>query len=108
MTEQAASEQLRLEIGQHFMAGFDGYALTPELERYLAEYKIGNIILFKRNVRDNGQLRQLCADIQRCVLANTGHGALIAIDQEGGSVVRLGEDAVNVPGAMAVAAAGGP
>ncbi len=108
MTEQETPEQLRLEIGQHFMAGFDGWELTPELERYLAEYKIGNIILFKRNVRDNGQLRRLCADIQRCVLANTGRGALIAIDQEGGSVVRLGEDAVNVPGAMAVAAAGGP
>ena len=70
--------------------------------------RIGNIILFKRNVKDNGQLRQLCADIQRCVRENTGHGALIAIDQEGGTVVRLESDGVNIPGAMAIAAAGGP
>lgn len=108
MAEQWTEEQLRLEIGQHFMAGFGSTELTPELEQFLAEYKIGNIILFKHNIESCAQLRRLCADIQRCVQKHTGHGALIAIDQEGGPVVRLGDDAVNVPAAMAVAAAGGP
>lgn len=108
MAETWTEEQLRLEAGQHFMAGFDGTELTPELERYLAEYKIGNIILFKRNVANNRQLRRLCSDIQKCVRRHTGYGALIAIDQEGGTVVRLGGDGVNIPGAMAIAAAGGP
>ncbi len=108
MAERQADAQLRLELGQHFMVGFDGPELTPELERYLAEYKIGNIILFKRNVQDNAQLRRLCGDIQRCVKKSTGRSALIAIDQEGGRVVRLADDAVNIPGAMAMAAAGGP
>jgi len=108
MAEKWAEEQLRLEVGQHFMAGLDSTELTPALEQFLAEYRIGNIILFKRNVKDNAQLRRLCSDIQKCVRKHTGHGALIAIDQEGGSVVRLNSDGVNIPGAMAVAAAGGP
>lgn len=110
MAENCTEEekQLRLEIGQHFMVGFEGTELTPELERYLAEYKIGNIILFQRNVRNNEQLRRLCSDLQKCVGKHTGHGALIAIDQEGGTVIRLDSDGVNVSGAMAIAAAGGP
>lgn len=108
MTKEWTDEQLRLEVGQHFMVGFPDTELTPETENYLAEYKIGNIILFQRNVVNNKQLRNLCARIQECVKKNTGHGALIAIDQEGGSVIRLGDDGVNIPGAMAIAAAGGP
>ena len=108
MAEKWTEEQLRLEIGQHFMAGLDGTELTPEMERFLAEYRIGNIILFKHNVRDSAQLRRLCSDVQECVRKHTGHGALIAIDQEGGPVTRLSEDGVNIPGAMAIAAAGAP
>lgn len=108
MAKEWPDAQLRLEIGQHFMAGLEGMELTPEMERFLAEYKIGNIILFRHNVENNAQLRRLCAGIQECVRKNTGHGALIAIDQEGGPVTRLGSDGVNIPGAMAVAAAGGP
>ena len=106
MAEKWTREQLRLEIGQHFMAGLDSKELTPEMERFLAEYRIGNIILFKHNVESGAQLRRLCADVQECVRKHTGHGALIAIDQEGGPVTRLSGDSVNVPGAMAVAAAG--
>lgn len=108
MEEKWTREQLRLEIGQHFMVGLDSTELTPEMERFLAEYQIGNVILFKHNVESGAQLRRLCADVQKCVRKHTGHGALIAIDQEGGPVTRLSGDSVNVPGAMAVAAAGGP
>ena len=57
MAEQWEDEQLRLEVGQHFMVGFDGPELTAELKEYLAAYKIGNIILFKRNVRMPSSLR---------------------------------------------------
>lgn len=101
-------ETLRQELGQHFMAGLEGTELTGAAEQFLAEYQIGNIILFKHNVENCEQLRRLCDDIQACVRKNTGHGALIAIDQEGGPVIRLGGDGVNIPAAMAVAAAGGP
>lgn len=108
MTDHWTEERLRLEIGQHFIVGLDSTKLTSELEQFLAEYKIGNIILFQRNVKSIEQLRRLCSDIQKCVRRHTGHGALISIDQEGGTVIRLGSDSANIPGAMAIAAAGGP
>ncbi len=100
-------QELRRELGQHFMVGLPGTELTPEFEKFLAEYQAGNIILFARNVESCGQLRRLCRQLQECIRANTGHSALISIDQEGGPVIRLAEDGVNIPAAMALAAAGG-
>ncbi len=96
------------QLGQHIMIGFDGTVLTAEIKQFLAEYKIGNVILFRRNVQDAAQLRSLCEDLQNCIRQNTGIPAFIAMDQEGGTVARLAEDGVNVPGAMAIASAGGP
>ena len=72
------------------------------------EYKISNVILFRENITDCAQLKQLCGEIQALVRRETGHGAFITADQEGGLVTRLPVDAVNVPGAMAIAATGDP
>ncbi len=99
-----SDEKIRAEVGQHFMVGFPGTELTPEIKQFLAEYKVGNIILFRQNIHDNKQLRSLCMELQQCIKENTGYDALIGIDQEGGIVTRLGADGVNVPGGMAIAA----
>ena len=40
-----SDEKLRAEVGQHFMTGVPGTELTPEFEQFLAEYKVGNIII---------------------------------------------------------------
>jgi beta-N-acetylhexosaminidase len=72
----------------------------------ITEYKVGNVILFKANLESAEQAKNLCRDIKALVLAETGCEAFIAIDQEGGAVVRLPDDMVNVPGAMALAASG--
>ncbi|MEI3013922.1 MAG: glycoside hydrolase family 3 N-terminal domain-containing protein [Ruthenibacterium lactatiformans] len=49
-----------------------------------------------------------CAgEIQALARRETGHGAFITADQ-GGLVTRVPGDAVNVPGAMAIAATGDP
>lgn len=98
----------RIEIGQHLFTGFTGLRITPEFERRMRESRIGNVILFAHNVGTAGQLRSLCADIQKLVMDATGYPAFIAIDQEGGVVSRLGEDCTIVPGAMAIAATGKP
>lgn len=99
---------LQEKIGQRLMTGFPGTEMTEEFRRVVKEHKIGNVILFKENIRDRTQLKQLCRDIQDLVRQETGHSAIIAIDQEGGIVTRLPEDAVNVPGAMALGATGDP
>jgi len=93
-------------LGQKLIFGFHGETLSEEFIRLIKEYKIGNVILFRRNVRSAEQLRRLCTEIQTLIRAETGYPAFIVIDQEGGMVTRLPDDAVTVPGAMALAATG--
>ena len=99
---------LKEKIGQRLMTGFSGTEMTDEFRRAVREYKVGNVILFKENIVNCEQLKKLCADIQEFIRSETGHSAFIAVDQEGGIVTRLKQDAVNVPGAMALGAAGNP
>jgi len=99
---------VRQMLGQKLIFGFQGETLSEEIKELIREYKIGNVILFLRNCRTADQLRRLCAEIQELILAETGCPAFIVIDQEGGMVTRLPSDAVNVPGAMAIAATGDP
>lgn len=95
-------------LGQKLIFGFHGEELNEEFISLIKEYKIGNVILFLRNVKSAEQLRRLCKQVQDLILAETGYPAFIVIDQEGGMVTRVPGDAVNVPGAMALAATGDP
>lgn len=99
---------LQEKIGQRLMTGFPGTQMTEEFIQVVKTHKIGNVILFRENIRDREQLKRLCRDIQDLIRRETGHSALIAIDQEGGIVTRFPADAVNVPGAMALGATGDP
>lgn len=102
--KQRRELSLREKLGQRFVVGFPGTVLTKEFLDFLAEYKIGNVILFAHNVENNEQLKKLCGQIREEIIKNTGIPPFITIDQEGGMVVRLSDEAVNVPGAMAIAA----
>lgn len=97
---------MREKIGQRIIVGFRGTQVTGELEELIREYKVGNIILFKRNVENKAQVQKLCSDIQKLMVKYNGRKGFITIDQEGGMVVRLSEDCVNVPGAMSIGATG--
>ena len=96
----------RILLGQRLAFGFEGTCIPENFAALVREYKIGNVILFRRNIENNDQLRRLCGEIQSLIIAETGHPAFITIDQEGGMVTRLAPDAVNVPGNMAIAATG--
>ncbi len=95
-------------LGQKLEYGFHGTELTEEFKSLIREYKIGNVILFRRNVESADQLRRLCGEIREFIMQQTGIAPFIIIDEEGGMVSRLPRDAVNVPGAMAIAATGDP
>lgn len=97
------------QAGQRFVAGFEGLTIPDNLRNLVREHKVGNIILFKRNIESAQQLHDLCRDLQQLVLEETGLPAFITIDQEGGAVSRLPSDTTAVvPSAMAVAATGDP
>jgi len=97
---------VREKLGQMLMFGFPGKTPDETSLRLIREYKAGNVILFSHNIDNAAQLRSLCELIQHEVQSNTGYPAFIAIDQEGGVVSRLPDDATNFPSAMAVASTG--
>lgn len=94
------------KIGQRLVGGFPGTEMSEEFIRLVKEYKIGNVILFQHNVESSEQLIRLCRSVRELITRETGRRPFITIDQEGGGVTRLPQEAVNVPGAMALAATG--
>ena len=95
-------------FGHHLMVGFYGTEVSDELRAFVRRYKVGNFILFRRNITDKEQLLRLCAQLDALSVEETGLPAIIATDQEGGAVSRLPQDCASVPTAMAVAATGDP
>lgn len=98
---------IKFAVGQRIMAGFPGTEIDREFVSLVREYKIGNVILFRRNIESKAQLTRLCAQLKELIAAETGVDPLIAIDQEGGVVTRTPDEMIITPGAMALAAAGG-
>lgn len=92
------------KIGQLIMAGFHGTTVTDEVVSLIRDYKVGNIILFSRNIESAEQLFKLTQDLQRVALKEIGIPLFISIDQEGGMVTRIYDDATYFPGAMTIAA----
>ena len=94
------------KAGQRFVAGFEGTTIPDDFKQLVRTHKVGNVILFKRNVENAQQLKKLCDDLQELIMAETGLPAFITIDQEGGAVTRLPDECAIVPCAMALASTG--
>ncbi len=97
---------IKYAVGQRMMAGFPGTEIDDGFRALVHDCKIGNVILFRRNIESREQLTRLCGELKELIQGETGMPPLIAIDQEGGVVTRLSDDMINTPGAMALAAAG--
>lgn len=74
----------RQQAGQLIMIRLAGTELTEEQAQYLRSNAIRAVCLFRPNMVNAAQLAKLTADLR----AAMGENALIAIDQEGGAVVR--------------------
>ncbi|KAF8627587.1 hypothetical protein AX17_006160 [Amanita inopinata Kibby_2008] len=103
------SDELKREIGQHFVFGFHGFEASEDVKSLIRDYRVGNIILMKRNVKDAAQVRRLVNELQ-ATAQKCGHERplLIGIDQENGLVSAFSSPAAGTqfPGAMAMAATG--
>jgi beta-N-acetylhexosaminidase len=80
--------------------GFDGTAIDAALEQRLRAVPLAGLILFGRNTETLEQTRAL-TDKLRSIYRNP----ILAIDQEGGRVMRLRKGVEEFPAMMAVAAA---
>ncbi|GBE87136.1 Beta-hexosaminidase [Sparassis crispa] len=108
------TEDIRREIGQHFVFGFHGHDVNDDIRILICDYFLGNVILMKRNVQSIVQVRALVRKLQ-LLAKEAGHKRplMIGIDQENGLVsafsLSFTDDAgTQFPGAMALAASGSP
>ena len=90
------------KIGQLFMVGINGTEIGEDSIEMIEKYHAGGVILFARNIKDGAQVKKLTADLK----AAAKYPLAIAIDQEGGLVLRLTDGATVLGGNMALAACG--
>ena len=96
---QMTSGSLEDLVGRLFLIGFEGEEFDSDLEQLLLEIRPAGIILFKRNVGGGPfQTARLVAACQGLARQTFGRPLLTAIDQEGGSVRRLGPPFSQLPG----------
>ena len=99
----------RPSAGSLVWAGFDGERVPPLLLDGISRGRIGGLLLFalRGNVRSSRQVRAMLTEA--VVAARRGGLAPVpvAVDQEGGTVIRIGYRSV-FPSAMAIGATGDP
>ncbi|OCH91328.1 glycoside hydrolase [Obba rivulosa] len=105
------TEEVKREIGQHFVFGFHGYTASDDIKTLIRDYYLGNVILMKRNVQNIEQVHALTRELQQ-IAKDAGHERplMIGTDQENGlvSAFSSSESGTQFPGAMALAASGSP
>ena len=84
--------ELNPRLGELLLVGFHGTMLQDNaaLERLLCETRVAGVILFARNIVDAAQTARLTRDLTTRARACTGRPLLVAVDAEGGQVMRLG------------------
>lgn len=76
---------VEVEKGKMFMVGIPDKVLSSETINFLKDNKIGGVVLLGNNIENEEQLKRLTTDLKEKVAKDI----LIAIDQEGGTVVRI-------------------
>jgi len=76
---------LKLNIGQLLIIGFDGTKMSPRLASLLTKIQPAGVILFARNITGAAQTHTLLRECQKCVATPL----FTCVDLEGGTVDRF-------------------
>ena len=96
-------KELIQQVGQMLCIGFEGQECGPSLRSLLKEVRPGGVIFFQRNIATAEQFKTLVDDIREDLKDSL---PFLAIDQEGGQVVRFRELLGPLPSAREAAQAG--
>ncbi|NJE34233.1 beta-N-acetylhexosaminidase [Megasphaera sp. SW808] len=96
------------KAGQVMMVGLMNEELQPEDLRQLAICRAGNVILFDRNMQSPAQVRALSGEVKQTIERQCGIAPFIAVDQEGGQVLRMREQFLPVPSQEEIGRSGSP
>ena len=90
------------KIGQMIMIGMDTNYITERIRTMITKYKVGGIILYRKNFNTYQDMVQLIRELKQ-LNKNNPLPLLIAIDQEGGRVNRMPKEIKNLPTANQIA-----
>lgn len=101
-------EELSIEekIGQMIIIGMETNYITERIKTMITKYKIGGIILYRKNFNTYQDMLNLITDLKNLNKANK-IPLFISIDQEGGRVNRMPKEIENLPSANKIATLGG-
>ncbi len=97
---------LEQKVGQLMMVGFGGKEMGPKIHHLMQSMHIGAAAIYSRNVRSLPQVAKLIRDLRKGFAGQVQ--PFIAVDQEGGNVVRMRSGVAVLPGAMTLGAARDP
>ena len=96
-------------VGQLMMVGIQGTSVDQDAAYQIAQYHMGNIILFDRNMQSTQQVKDLNRTLTRQIRKESGGVApFIAVDQEGGFVMRMREAFPRIPSEQQLGESGDP
>ncbi len=90
------------KVGQLLFVGFGGTEVNPHIEFWVKQRHVGGVALFSRNIVDLKQTASFTRGIH--ALTDGRVPLFVALDQEGGNVVRVKDGAMTLPGNMALGA----
>ncbi|WFD08915.1 beta-N-acetylhexosaminidase [Tepidibacter hydrothermalis] len=90
------SLSLEEKLGQMVIVGFNGYEVDSDFRDLLESYKVGGVILFKRNIKNSEQLLNLNNNI-KSINSKNKLPLFISVDEEGGRITRLPEGSTKFP-----------
>ncbi|MGZ4814312.1 MAG: beta-N-acetylhexosaminidase [Terriglobales bacterium] len=93
---------LRTQVGQLLIMGFDGTEMSPKLRTMISTLQPGGVILFRRNIEAVQQTYDLVQECRKSIQVPT----FMCVDLEGGTVDRLRDLVAPAPSVQEVVAAG--
>ena len=87
--EQTSLAERKRRAGQRLVVGFAGPSVDPAFRAFIEAASPAGFILFKRNVEEPAQVRELNRELASLVRPSSP--ALLSVDQEGGRVQRVRE-----------------
>ncbi len=94
------------KVGQLLVVGFGGTHVTSHIAHWVKDRHVGGVALFSRNIIDLEQTARFTRELH--ALTENKIPIFLALDQEGGNVVRVKDGAVVLPGNMALGATRSP
>ncbi len=93
----------RQHVGRLAIVGFSGHSVPADLRRLAAEFDLGGVIYFSRNIVEPRQVLELSREVRGL---ERGCPFWVSVDQEGGRVARLRRPFTEWPPAMTLGRSG--